>query len=370
MIKYHILGMISGSSLDGVDMAACTFIFERTKDQSLKLVNWNIENADTAPFENDWYNRLKNADTATTKELLELNTSFGAYLGQLAKHFLIKNNFPADYIASHGHTVHHYPERGYTCQIGAGATISANSRLPVINSFRDMDMAMGGQGAPVAPIADAWLFDKGFTFFLNLGGIANISCRTPLGFIAFDITGCNQILNALINTVDQPYDQNGQLAAQGKLNPELFNIASKWDFLQTAYPKSLDNNQVKTNQTQFFLAYDAPLSDKLHTASQLIGHTIAQSIQRIIYDEKLNSSSYKLLATGGGAFNCFLLKCIQEHCKKLNVHIEIPEKKLIEFKEAAMIALMGALRLESIPNVMASVTGAEADSINGAIHLV
>ena len=370
MITHRILGMISGSSLDGVDLAHCTFHFERTSNNSLKLLNWQIDNAQTIAFAPEWYRRLSLATDHTALELLKLDREFGEYLGKTARIFILENGLNPDCITSHGHTVHHYPEQGFTCQIGAGSSIAETSGFNVINGFRDQDISQGGQGAPIAPIADAWLFDPDITFFLNLGGIANISCRTETKFLAFDITGANQILNALVSEIGLTFDKGGQLAASGQLNQDLLDLATQQEFFSQSYPKSLDNNWVKINQTQLFLNFEAPIKDKLFTACQLIGREIANAIGRLIDHEQLNKPKYRLLATGGGALNTFLVQSIQEHCLPLNVSLEQPEQQIIEFKEAAMIALMGALRIEKVPNVMASVTGAKTDTINGALFLV
>ena len=370
MSNYKILGMISGSSLDGIDIAHCTFTFNKSSSGKKQLIDWTLDETQTIPFESAWAERLKSAVKANALELLQLDREFGALLGKEASTFIIQNKLHPDYIASHGHTVHHYPEQGFTYQIGAGATLSENSGISVINGFRDQDVAAGGQGAPIAPAADAWLFDSSYTFFLNLGGIANISCRANQHFLAFDISGCNQILNALANQLGLDYDKNGNLAASGKMIQPLFELANKNPFFVQSYPKSLDNLWVETHQSLLFKQFDAPLTDKLYTAVQLIAFQVANSIKRLISEENLNLSTYKLLVTGGGALNNFLIQCLQEHCTPLNVFIEVPSKRIVEFKEAAMIALMGALRLEMIPNVMASVTGAKADTINGAIFAV
>ncbi len=370
MTEYHILGLISGSSLDGIDLAHCRFKTERTADDLFRLADWSIDECTTHPFTAEWYDQLAGANQLSATQLLVLDAEFGSYLGQVAKSFIQQKKLHPDYIASHGHTVFHHPEKFFTCQIGAGAMIAGHSGIPTISRFRDQDIALGGQGAPVAPIADAWLFDKAITFFLNLGGIANISCRTSDGFIAFDITGCNQILNALASTAGLDYDEDGRMASQGQLVPALLEAARSLNYFTQSYPKSLDNQWVKQNQTLFFLRYDALLHDKLFTACQFIAGEIARSIQLLRQKASLSDNSFRLLATGGGALNQFLIQCIQNHCQPLAVNIEIPDKTLVEYKEAALIALMGLLRLHSRPNVMASVTGARRDTINGIVHLV
>lgn len=368
MIEHRILGVISGSSLDGIDMAHCNFKFNRTSEGALQLTKWTLNACATYPFDPEWYSDLSDGTHASATDLLKLDQLFGKLIGSKASEFLSNRSLVADYIASHGHTIHHYPSDGFTCQIGHGASIVEASLTPAITGFRDQDIAAGGQGAPVAPIADAWLFDPAITFFLNLGGIANISCRSANGFFAFDITGCNQILNALAQTQGQPYDPNGKMAASGQLIPALLDEAMENPFLTLPYPKSLDNLWVKKNQTQLFLDFPGSTEDKLRTACQLIAEEIAKSIAQLVQKLALKSQSFRCLVTGGGAFNDFLMDCIQKQCHPIGVLLEKPEKDIIEFKEASLIALMGALRLERVPNVLASVTGAKRDTINGSIY--
>jgi anhydro-N-acetylmuramic acid kinase len=216
-------------------------------------------------------------------------------------------------------------------------------------------------------LADALLLDE-HDFYLNLGGIANITAKSPNTYIAFDVGGANQILNALVGELDLPYDDKGQIARTGHYIPELAQQQDQLAYFAQSYPKSLGNNWVQEQQTASFLNYDAPLADKLHTACRHIAHQITQHINRVIDQEELAKPAYNMLVSGGGVYNDFLLECIREALPR--VVIKIPTDQIIAFKEAALMALMGSLRLLELPNCLASVTGARRNVCGGAVHFV
>ncbi len=363
MTTYQILGLMSGSSLDGLDIAHCQF----TVSDEDEMISWKILQAETIPYSEDWIERLQQLPSASALELASTDAAYGTLLGKMTAAFIEKHQIQADYIASHGHTIFHYPERGLSLQIGDGAAIAAATGYPVICDFRTQDIALGGQGAPLAPTADQYLFSD-FQCCLNLGGIANLSVQTPRGYVAFDICGANQILNALVAPLGLAYDDKGQLAASGQLIPALFEQSLSLEFFQQNYPKSLGNDWVLAHQTTVFCQYDAPIADKLHTANHMIAKLMADHLQLVIQQEGL-TEEVNMMITGGGAFNDFLVKCIEEACGD-RIKIHIPSPILIGFKEAVLMALMGVLRIRQIPNCLASVTGAARDSINGALHQI
>ncbi len=302
------------------------------------------------------------------RELLLAHAHYGHYAGELVRDYLERTQIEPDFIASHGHTIFHYPNEQMTLQIGDGAAIAAETGYPVINDFRAMDVALGGQGAPLAPIADRMLL-PGYDFYLNLGGISNITGHAGEKFIAFDIGGANQVLNFLAQQVNKPFDENGNLAASGALHAGLLAQANALSYHELPYPKSLGNDWVQEALIPIFQHYNATIADKLHTACLHIAWQIAKQIGAIIEREQLNKEHYRLLATGGGARNTFLMQCIEQACSKIaDIEIVIPDPLIISFKEAAFMALMGVLRLENLPNCMASVTGASRDASGGAIH--
>ncbi len=360
---------MSGSSLDGLDIALCNFKIDNTPQQeSLAIQSWDVEIAETVPFSEKWKERLMALHDQNALVFSKTHTYFGHYMGELVNDFVQKHKIKPDFIASHGHTVFHYPENRLTVQIGDGAALAAITGYPVVSNFRTQDIAIEGEGTPLAPLADRYLFD-GFDFYLNLGGIANITCNTGKKYVAFDIGAANQVLNILAEQLDADYDDNGQFAASGKLNPDLLELVNKIPFFQKAYPKSLDNQWVQTNMVPKYMIYPCSWEDKLHTACVQLAQQIGLSAKTIVQKEKLEKDSYKMFVTGGGAHNGFLIAKIKEYCQQeFNIELVMPSKEIIEFKEAALMALLGVLRIENIPNCMHTVTGASRDTIGGAIY--
>lgn len=356
------LGLMSGSSLDGLDMAFCEFQFENGVVKS-----WQIVQAETLPYSEAWQDRLRHLPQASGRELLLAHAHFGHLMGELVHVFLQKHQLQPDFIASHGHTIFHVPKEKMTLQIGDGSAIAAVTGYPVVCDFRSMDVALGGQGAPMAPIADRYLFSA-YDFMLNLGGIANITANINGKYIAFDIGGANQVLNKLVQPLGLEYDAGGKLAASGTLNEALLQQADALPYHQEAYPKSLGNDWVQEQLIPIYTQFDAPVADKLHTACVQIARQTAKDIAQIIQKEQFTKKNYRLLATGGGAFNDFQMQCFREACQPLSIEIVVPDAAIIGFKEAAMIALAGLLRLKNIPNYIASVTGATRDAIGGAVY--
>lgn len=357
-----VLGLMSGSSLDGLDIAFCEFQFANGV-----VHDWHITQAETMPYSEEWQSLLRHLPQASGRELLLGHAHFGHYVGDLVNDFLQKYNIQPDFIASHGHTIFHFPKEKMTLQIGDGSAIAAATGYPVVCDFRSMDVALGGQGAPIAPIADRMLF-PGFDFFLNLGGIANVTANVNGKYLAFDIGGANQVLNKLVQPLGLEYDASGKLAASGRLNEILLQQADALPYHHEHYPKSLGNNWVQDQLIPIYTNFDASVEDKLHTACMQIARQTAKDISQIFHNESFTKSNYRLLATGGGAFNDFLMQCLREACNPLNIEIVIPNATIIGFKEAAMIALCGILRLNNLPNCIASVTGASHDAIGGAVY--
>lgn len=360
--QLNIIGLMSGSSLDGLDIAHCTFVF----DEDFRLNHWQINAAICASFLPAWTERLRALPNGTALDLAKCHADFGHYAGSLVRDFLKEHPQlpPTDYIASHGHTVFHVPSEKFTTQIGDGAAIAAVTNLPVIADFRTMDVALAGQGAPVAPIADRDLF-PGHDFYLNLGGIANISAfhrnQADGPIVAFDICACNAPMNALTQTIGLEYDENGALAAKGSCVPTLEAMLDADDYFGKPAPKSLANQWVIEHATSPLLAFDASVEDRLAT---MVAHTskqIALSVERLRQREKLS-----VLVTGGGAFNTFLISELRKRLPQDS--IVVPDTMAVKFKEAALMAYMGALRVLKQPNVMKSVTGATRDSIGGCIY--
>ncbi len=359
---YHSIGIMSGSSLDGLDIALCKFTESTGKWQHELLAT------DCVSFSAEMKAALRNATALSGKDIFQLHSSFGKFIGEqvnvfLQKHLLTEN---IDCIASHGHTVFHFPEHGITTQIGDGAAIAAATGITTICDLRAVDVAHGGTGAPIVPVADKLLFSN-YDFCLNLGGIANISAKTAQGksIIAFDICPCNQLLDFFAAQNGLTFDDGGKIAAQGKCNEAAVQELLKLDFHQREFPKSLDNSFSKQFVIPTLKQIEGTVSDKLRTATAYIVSQIAKDIECIAEQHQLQLSNAKMLCTGGGAFNTFLIEELQ---RLLPAEIVVPDKQTVQFKEALAMALMGVLRLRNEVNVFNSVTNATRNTVNGAVY--
>ena len=360
---YHSIGLMSGSSLDGLDIAFCKF-----KVENDIVLNWELLKAETIPFSEMWYSRLAHLPTQSALVYAKTHVYFGHYMGELVIDFMSRNNILPDFISSHGHTVFHHPDKRMTSQIGDGGALAATTGLMVVSDFRTQDIALGGEGTPLAPAADKYLFDV-YDFYLNIGGIANISCNANGKMIAFDIGGANQVFNGLAYLADQDYDKGGKIAANGAVVNELLREVNSIDYFSKKYPKSLDNQWVVQNLLKIYREYPESVENRMRTAVEQLAEQTVLSIIQIVENERLTNNKYRMLATGGGVFNSFLIQRMQELFKeKINLEIIVPKQETIEFKEAILMALLGVLRLENIPNCLASVTGARRDTIGGAVY--
>lgn len=351
MTVYKGIGVMSGTSLDGVDIAFCEFVEENSRWK------YSIGCAETIPYNDNWKNILGILENSTAFDFAVTHNEYGHFLGKLIKDFIHRNNITPEFVSSHGHTIFHQPERKLTFQIGDGAAIAAECGLPVVCDFRSLDVAMGGQGAPLVPIGDKLLFDE-FEFCLNIGGFANISYEKNNVRIAHDICPVNIVLNSLTRTIGKEFDNNGELASKGKINTDLLKEINQLEFYHLNAPKSLGKEWVLKYFIPVLNHYNISLEDKLATLCEHIAFQIAVVIG--------SASSKKLLATGGGAYNKFLMSRISELSK---CNVIIPDSKTVEYKEALIFAFLGLLRLNKKVNCLKSVTGADNDSIGGAIYL-
>ncbi len=365
--QYQALGLMSGSSLDGLDIAWVRFDMTSPPSAQKPIDGWELLGAETMLFSDKWISRLAHLPQQSALTLAQTHTYFGHYMAELVNDFLERRQIEPDFIASHGHTVFHHPDKMMTTQIGDGAALAALTGYPVVSDFRTHDVALRGEGTPIAPAADRYLFE-GFDFYLNIGGIANISCRMPNRIIAFDVAPANQIFNRLANLLEKPYDHNGDLAASGHTDTDLLAILDENPYFARLYPKSMDNQWISNKVFPAYRQMDSSVEDQLHTACRHLAIQTGRAIRQIIQREGLNKPAYQMLVTGGGAFNGFLMKIMEEHCNKdMNLTIHLPRPDIIQFKEAILMALMGLLRVRNLPNCLASVTGAGRDSIGGAV---
>ncbi|HRX12958.1 MAG TPA: anhydro-N-acetylmuramic acid kinase [Draconibacterium sp.] len=348
--KIKAVGLMSGTSLDGLDLAAVEFWQTDAK--------WEFEiiSARTISYSSNWTNKLSNAPTLSGDKLIELHTKYGRFLGTETKRFINETGFQPDLIASHGHTVFHQPESGFTFQVGNGADIAAIAGITTISDFRTSDVALGGQGAPLVPVGDKLLFSD-YKYCLNLGGFANISYEENSRRIAFDICPVNLILNHFAEKQGFQFDKNGELGKSGKLEIKLLEKLNQIDFYQEQPPKSLAREWVEQVFMPVINNSEISDNDKLRTVYE----HIARQITRI------STGSGKMLVTGGGAFNSFLI----ERIKSLtNVEIVIPSNEIVNFKEALIFAFLGVLKICGHNNCLSSVTGAKHDHSSGVVYQV
>jgi len=351
-----MLGLMSGTSLDGLDLAYCHIWQEEN--------TWRFEIKETksVSYSKEMQDKLKNSILLPADELLIFHNTYGTWLGEEAETFIKENNLEIDAIASHGHTTHHQPENGLTFQIGSGQHLANISGQKVICDFRTNDVALGGQGAPLVPIGDELFFGK-YDFCLNLGGISNVSFEKEGKRIAYDIGLANMILNHITRKNGLNYDEGGQLARSGNINHEMLEKLNALEYYKLPIPKSIGYEWFVEEVVPIVDSTNDSLENLLCTGVHHICEQVAIQIKQ--YCLKSNNT---LFATGGGALNDFLIDTLQE---KLGQGVEVTstEKQLIEFKEAAVFSLMGVLRLENKINVLSSVTGAKRDSSSGVIYL-
>lgn len=363
---YKAIGLMSGSSLDGLDIVFASFHENGGK--------WTYEiiAADCYTYPGDWGRRLRDASSLNALDYQLLHADYGHFLGQQVNKFIEEKNlqFQVALVASHGHTVFHLPARRMTAQLGDGAAIAAETRLPVVSDLRTMDVALGGQGAPIVPIGEKLLLNE-YDLFLNLGGIANISSNPTSSsgqeYIAFDVCPANRVLNMLANDAVMEYDDEGRIARSGKIDNELLSQLNVMEYYQLNYPKSLANDFGTEIIYPMIKDTGIPTNNLLRTYTEHIVIQIKQSILSL--KGKHQASNLKLLCTGGGAFNTFLVERLKEQLKELHIEVVVPDAQLIKYKEALIMALIGILRWREKTNVLSSVTGAERDSVGGALWM-
>ncbi len=347
---YNVIGVMSGTSLDGMDLAHIHFSIVDSK--------WSFEilEAETVSYDNEWISKLKVAVDFSEAELKKLNEDYTFLLANVIKTFIEKHNLKnLDAVCSHGHTILHQPQNGYTLQIGNLPEIAKILNQTLVCDFRVQDVELGGQGAPLVPIGDRILFSD-FDYCLNLGGFSNISFEQNERRIAFDISPVNTVLNFYANKLGLDYDDKGNISKSGTLNEDLLNELNALDYYKKSFPKSLGFEFVKETVLPIIEKYSIPTENQMHTFTEHISFQTSLA---------LPNKNGKLLATGGGAYNDFLIERIQFWLP--NLEIIIPDKKTIEFKEALIFALLGVLKLRNEINVLSSVTGAKKDHSSGVI---
>lgn len=343
-----ILGLMSGTSLDGLDL--CLVDFKYDKEWSFSILK-----TDTVEYPNELLVKLKEAIKLNGLELSQLDIDLGLYFGDKVNDFIDDSAIKPNYIASHGHTIFHQPNSKLTLQIGNGTAIHSKTNIPVVNDFRTLDVLLGGQGAPLVPIGDKLLFNE-YSICINLGGIANLSFNKEGERKAYDICTVNMALNELANAMDLDFDRNGDIARSGELIQDLYDQLNSLDFFNLDGPKSLGIEWYKENIKPLLNNNDWSLANRMHTFCHHIAFQIGREINKVEIGQ--------VLITGGGAYHQFLIELIK---KQTDHEIIIPTPELVEFKEALIFAFLSVLKVEGHINVLKSVTGAKRDSSSGTI---
>ncbi|MCS7019474.1 MAG: anhydro-N-acetylmuramic acid kinase [Cytophagales bacterium] len=346
----YVLGMMSGTSLDGLDLALVEFW--QNKQWQFRLCN-----AETVPYSEEWQAKLSTLENSSAFDYALTDVTLGRYFGEQARLFISKQAQKPLFIASHGHTIFHQPAIGLTAQIGNGAALAATAGYPVICDFRQLDVALGGQGAPLVPLGDRLLFAQ-YDFCVNLGGISNFSTEYEGKRISYDVAFTNMIFNFLANQLGMPYDKSGAVARSGKVLADLLEQFNADPYLQKPFPKSLGK--------EHFVAYYVPLIEASRaTVADLLCTAVHYSVLQLAKNIKQFEHKHpKILLTGGGAFNTFFVELLRSQLP--HAEIVVPAPEIIAFKEAIVFAFLGLLRYLRQPNCLASVTGALADNCGGA----
>jgi len=347
--EYNVIGVMSGTSLDGIDLVYVRFIFNED-------LNFEVFHAETIGYDNIWHQRLKNLVNIPLEELKEIDVEYTQYLAEIIKRFINKHDIKnIDVVCSHGHTALHKPKEKLTYQIGNKPILSNLINEKVVCDFRVQDVELGGQGAPLVPIGDEMLFSK-YDFCLNLGGFSNVSLNNNDERIAYDICPVNIVLNHYVSKLGLNYDDEGNIASKGNINVQLLNQLNALNFYKKKHPKSLGLEWVHEQIFPILDALKLKLEDILKTFVEHIAIQIALEVNK-----KVNAT---VLITGGGVYNTYLLERLKHYSKS---KIIIPPKNIIEFKEALIFGFLGVLKLRNETNCLKSVTGALKDHSSGKI---
>ena len=351
--NYKVIGLMSGTSGDGLDIAFCEFE---------KKENWTyaIVESDTIPFPKKLGKKLKKSHLLNGQKLSQLDVEFGSWMGEQVKYFSTKKSLSPNFVASHGHTVFHQPSKKLSLQIGNGWALHQSSGLPVINDFRMLDIQLGGQGAPLVPIGDQLLFGE-YDYCINLGGIANISMEFMGKRIAFDICPFNLLLNHFAEVCGKAFDKNGKLARKGKLLNKVLKSLNQLPYYQKEGAKSLGREDLDDYLKILDWSGEPKPENILHT---LVVHYVEQIKASL---NPVPGKKPTILITGGGAYNTFFMELLQLELEE-NFEIVPANKTLINFKEALLFAFLGVLRIKGENNCLASVTGASRDNCGGMVY--
>lgn len=348
-LSYYAIGLMSGTSLDGLDIAYCEFTHAGGKWQ------YRVIRAETKEYSSEWKQRLSKLHLADAQTFWKTHIDYGHFLGRTVNAFISGTNDKPQLISSHGHTIFHQPGQGFTMQAGAGEAIAAETGLPVVSDFRAADVALGGEGAPLVPMGDRHLFSE-YRACLNIGGFTNVSMESGGKRIAFDICPSNIILNRLASLMGHSFDKDGEMARQGMLDEHLLLDLNNLSYYSEKPPKSLGREWLEEVFLPILTGGHTTTPDLLHTCCEHIGQQTGLSLQSLAKGE--------ILVTGGGARNTFLLETISKHTHH---NLVVPDELTVDFKEAIIFAFLGVLRFTGRENVLSSVTGAKRDHSGGSL---
>jgi anhydro-N-acetylmuramic acid kinase len=348
---YRVIGVMSGTSLDGIDLCEVEFKYDNAR--------WffDILRATTIPYAKDWVSILRDAHYLSRDELISLDQNYTVLLAGAVSNFMTKPE-DIDLVCSHGHTVLHQPEKGLTYQIGNLPRLAKQIKKTVVCDFRTADVALGGQGAPLVPVGDRLLFSA-YDYCINIGGFVNISCEKSSQRLAFDVCPANKILNLYAEKLGLDYDDKGEIAKSGACHQKLLEALNTLKFYHTSPPKSLGIEWLEQKMIPVLNQFNLSDKDMMNT----LCHHIAFQISRV-----LEQKPSKVLITGGGAYHDYLIDCLQNIAGSLKICI--PDATLLEYKEAMIFGLLGVLKYRGENNVLSSVTGAKYDHSSGKVYKV
>ncbi len=354
MSKFTGIGVMSGTSLDGLDILCCEFDSEQEQYQFTILARKHLA------YDEKWKSRLTHLMFQNAEVYAKTHVYYGHFLGKAIRKFVQEHHLSPDYVAVHGHTIFHQPQKTFTAQIGDGETISAYLLCPLVTNFRNKDVAVGGEGAPLVPLGEKYLFPN-YDLFLNLGGFCNLS----VDHLAFDVAPCNNVLNMIAREYqsDWEYDPEGTMAASGTLSIELLDELNDLSFYQKAPPKSLGWEWVQEQVIPILRQTELNLPDIAHT---FVIH-IVQQLQRAL--GAYNISGKKILVSGGGRHNRFFMDKLESQLLELGIRVEPLDQDIIDYKEAIIFAFLGLRVLEGKTTVLSSATGAKRNILTGSVHL-
>ena len=350
----QIIGLMSGTSKDGLDIAHVSFKHS-DEGYSFKLLHGL-----TIAYPKDILDALDSIETLSASNVYQLDKQIGQFYGKSVNDFIQKFNInPKDIeaIASHGQTIFHQPSKGFSTQIGCGSTLAFQTGINVINDFRTRDILAGGQGAPLVPLGDEYLFSNLAEAFLNIGGFTNISFKKDGLLKAFDICPGNLPINRFANKYGMDFDSGGEISRSGELNTQLLDTLNQIEYYNNNGPKSIGTEWLSSEFLSLINDFSVPSS----IMRTIVEHEAIQ-IAKVLINEKLSS----VYITGGGAKNNFLIERIAAH---YSGKIIIPELELIDFKEAIIFAFLGYRYLENKATNDPNATGANRSIVSGVLHI-